>query len=58
MPKLTKAKGALQRVRKIGNAHIFGPLICRESAQHRLVGWLSLDDIQEAGRTVRRLAKQ
>jgi predicted transcriptional regulator len=30
-------KGALQRVRKIGNAHIFEPLITRTEAHHRLI---------------------
>lgn len=30
-------KGALQRVRKIGNAHIFEPLISRREAHHRLI---------------------
>lgn len=74
-----EAKGVVQRVKKISNAHIFGPLISRESAQRRLVdeflglfggraqplmtrlieaGKLSLDDIQEAEQTLRRLAKK
>src|SRR6266498_3812960 len=30
-------KGALQRVRKIGNAHIFEPLISRTEAHRRLI---------------------
>ena len=30
-------KGAVERIKKISNAHIFGPLISRESAQRRLV---------------------
>ena len=30
-------KGALQRVRKIGNAHIFEPLISRREAHRRLI---------------------
>jgi BlaI family transcriptional regulator, penicillinase repressor len=30
-------KGALQRVRKIGNAHIFEPLMTRREAHHRLI---------------------
>jgi BlaI family transcriptional regulator, penicillinase repressor len=72
-------KGAVERVKKISNAHIFGPLISRESAQRRLVdeflrlfggraqplmtqlieaGKLSLQDIQEAEQTLRRLAKK
>lgn len=74
-----ETKRALHRVKKIGNAHIFGPLITRESAQRRLVdellglfggraqplmtrlieaGKLSLGDIQEAEKTLRRLAKK
>ena len=74
-----EAKGAVRRVKKISNAHIFEPLISRESAQRRLVdevlglfggraqplmtrlieaGKLSLDDIQEAEQTLRRLAKK
>ena len=35
-----EAKGAVRRVRKISNAHIFEPLVARETARHRL-----LDDI-------------
>ena len=74
-----EAKGAVRRVKKISNAHIFEPVISRESAQRRLVdevlglfggraqplmaqlivaGKLSLDDIQEAEQTLRRLAKK
>jgi BlaI family penicillinase repressor len=30
-------KGALQRVRKIGNAHVFEPLMTRTEAHHRLI---------------------
>lgn len=30
-------KNALRRVRKVGNFHIFAPLITRESAQRRLI---------------------
>ena len=30
-------KGALRRVRKIGNAHIFEPLISRREAHHQLI---------------------
>jgi BlaI family transcriptional regulator, penicillinase repressor len=30
-------KGALQRVRKIGNAHIFEPIISRKEAHQRLI---------------------
>ena len=32
-----EAKGALRRTRKIGNAHIFEPLVAREVARHRLL---------------------
>jgi len=32
-----EAKGAVRRVKKIGNAHVFEPAISRESAQRRLV---------------------
>jgi BlaI family transcriptional regulator, penicillinase repressor len=74
-----EAKGVVERVKKISNAHIFGALISRENAQRRLVdellglfggraqplmthlieaGELSLDDIQEAEKTLRRLAKK
>jgi len=35
-----EAKGAVRRVRKISNAHIFEPLVARDAARHRL-----LDDI-------------
>lgn len=73
-----EAKGAVERVKKISNAHIFGALISRDSAQRRLVeevlglfegraqplmthliqaGKLSLGDIQEAEKTLRKLAK-
>lgn len=74
-----EVKGVVQRVKKISNAHIFGPLISRESVLRRLVdeflglfggraqplmahliatGKLSLDDIQEAEKTLRRLTKK
>src|SRR5690349_16745814 len=33
-------KGAVRRVRKVGNAHIFEPIVAREVTRHRL-----LDDI-------------
>ena len=32
-----EAKGALRRTRKIGNAHIFQPLVARDVARHRLL---------------------
>jgi BlaI family transcriptional regulator, penicillinase repressor len=74
-----ETKGALHRIKKISNAHIFGPLISRENAQRRLIdeflglfggraqplmthlieaGKLSLADIQEAEKSLRRLAKK
>lgn len=74
-----ETKGAVRRVKKIGNAHVFEASITRESAQRRLVdellsffggkiqpvmahlvesGRLSLDDVQEAERTLRKLARK
>ena len=35
-----EAKGAVRRVRKVSNAHIFEPVVARDVARHRL-----LDDI-------------
>jgi predicted transcriptional regulator len=32
-----EAKGALRRTRKIGNAHIFEPLVARDAARHRVL---------------------
>ena len=32
-----EAKGALRRTRKIGNAHIFEPIVARDVARHRLL---------------------
>src|ERR687896_2104063 len=32
-----EAKGALRRTRKVGNAHIFEPLVARDLARHRLL---------------------
>ena len=70
-------KGAVRRVKKIGNAHIFAAAISRNAAQRRLVdellsffggrtqpvmahliesGRLSLDDVKEAEKTLRKLA--
>ncbi len=72
-------KKALQRVRKIGNAHIFEALLPRNAAQKRLIdellglfggrvqpvmahliesGKLTLEDVQRAEKTLRRLAKK
>lgn len=35
-----EAKGAVKRIRKVGNAHLFEPLVSRDAARRRL-----LDDI-------------
>lgn len=32
-----EAKGALRRTRKIGNAHIFEPIVARDVTRHRLL---------------------
>jgi predicted transcriptional regulator len=32
-----EAKGAVRRVRKISNAHIFEPLVARDVARHRML---------------------
>jgi BlaI family transcriptional regulator, penicillinase repressor len=74
-----EAKGAVRRVKKIGNAHVFEPAISRESAQRRLVdellsffggkiqpvmahlvesGRLSLEDVKEAEKTLRKLSQK
>jgi predicted transcriptional regulator len=74
-----EAKKAVRRVKKIGNAHIFGALISRGAAQRRLIdelvslfggrsqpivahliesGTLTLEDVQEAEKTLRRLARK
>jgi BlaI family penicillinase repressor len=74
-----ETKKALQRTRKISNAHIFEALIPRVAAQNRLIdellglfggrvqpvmshliesGKLTLDDVQEAQKTLRGLAKK
>ena len=73
-----EAKGALRRVKKISNAHIFEAVISRHAAQNRLIdellglfggrtqpvmahliesGKLTMDDVQEAGKALRRLAR-
>jgi predicted transcriptional regulator len=72
-------KKALQRVKKISNAHIFEAVVSRNAAQNRLIdellglfggrtqpvmahliesGKLTLDDVQEAEKTLRQLAKK
>jgi predicted transcriptional regulator len=74
-----EAKKALQRTRKISNAHIFEALIPRTAAQNRLIdellglfggrvqpvmahliesGKLTLDDVREAEKTLRKLSKK
>lgn len=74
-----EAKQVVRRTRKIGNAHIFEPLVSRADAQGRLIddllnafggesqpvvarlietGKLSLDDVKEAERALRRLARK
>jgi BlaI family penicillinase repressor len=74
-----EAKGAVRRVRKISNAHIFEPLVAREAARHRLLddilslfggraqpmmaqlaeaGKLTLDDVRELEKTIKRLEQQ
>ncbi len=74
-----EAKKAVRRVKKIGNAHIFEPIISRHATHRRLVdellsvfggrtqpvvahliesGKLTAEDIQEAQRTLRRLARK
>jgi predicted transcriptional regulator len=74
-----EAKGAVRRMKKIGNAHVFEPAISRESAQRRLVdellgffggkiqpvmahlvesGRLSLDDVKEAEKTLKKLSRK
>jgi BlaI family penicillinase repressor len=74
-----EAKGALRRVKKISNAHIFEAAISRNAAHRRLIddllglfggrtqplmaqliesGRLTLEDVREAERALRRLARQ
>jgi BlaI family penicillinase repressor len=74
-----EAKGALRRVKKISNAHIFEAVISRTAAHRRLIdellglfggrtqpvmahliesGKLTLDDVREAEKTLRRLARK
>jgi predicted transcriptional regulator len=72
-------KNAVRRVKKVGNFHIFEPLVSRDAAQRRLIddllamfggrtqpvmahlvesGKLSLEDVREAEKTLRRLSKK
>jgi predicted transcriptional regulator len=74
-----ESKKALQRVKKISNAHIFEAVVSRNAAQKRLIdeflglfggrtqpvmahliesGKLTLHDVQEAEKTLRKLAKK
>ena len=74
-----EAKKAVRRVKKVGNAYIFEPLVTRATAQRRLIdellgffggrtqpvvahlieaGKLTLEDVQEAERTLRKLARK
>lgn len=74
-----EAKQALRRVKKIGNAHVFEPVVSRQEAQRRLIddllslfgdriqpvmahfiesGKLTSKDVQEAQRTLRKLARK
>jgi BlaI family transcriptional regulator, penicillinase repressor len=72
-------KKAIRRIKKIGNAHIFEPVVTRHAAHRRIVdellslfggrtqpvvahfiesGKLTLEDLQEAERTLRSLARK
>ena len=74
-----EAKEAVQRTRKIGNAHIFEPVYSRKAIHRRVIddllgvfggraqplvshlietGQLTLDDIDEARKTLRELSRQ
>jgi len=74
-----EAKGAVRRVRKVGNFHIFEAAVSRNVAESRLIddllalfggrvqpvmarliesGKLTLADVREAEKTLRRLAKE
>jgi len=74
-----EGKGAVRRVKKIGNAHVFEAAVTRATAQRRLIdelltffggssqpvmahlidsGNLTLEDVKEAERALRRLAKE
>ena len=73
-----EGKGAVRRVRKVGNFHIFEATVSREAAQSRLIddllalfggrtqpvmahliesGKLTLEDVKEAERTLRKMGK-
>jgi predicted transcriptional regulator len=74
-----EVKGAVRRVKKISNAHIFEAVVSRKAAQRRLIdellglfggrtqpvmahliesGKLTLDDVKEAEKTLRKLERQ
>jgi len=74
-----EVKGAVRRVKKIGNAHVFEAAISRDSAQRRLIddllsffggrtqpvmahliesGRLTLDDVKEAEKTLKKLSRR
>lgn len=74
-----EGKGAVRRVKKISNAHIFEAVVSRKAAQRRLIdellglfggrtqpvmahliesGKLTLDDVKEAEKTLRRLERK
>ena len=74
-----ESKGAVRRVRKISNAHIFEPLVARDVARHRLLddilslfggraqpmmaqlaeaGKLTLDDVRELEKTIKKLERE
>ena len=74
-----EGKGALRRVKKISNAHIFEAVVSKHAAQGRIIdellglfggrtqpvmahlietGKLTLDDVQEAEKTLKRLARK
>jgi predicted transcriptional regulator len=74
-----EGKKAVRRLRKIGNAHIFEPIVARDVTRHRLLdeilsffggrpqpmmaqlaeaGKLTLDDVRELEKTIRKLELQ
>jgi BlaI family transcriptional regulator, penicillinase repressor len=74
-----ETKGAVRRVRKISNAHIFEPTVAREVTRHGLLdeilsffggraqpmmaqlaeaGKLTLEDVRELEKTIKRLQKE
>src|SRR5712671_6530589 len=74
-----EGKRALRRVRKIGNAHIFEPIVPRDLTRHKLLdeilsffggrpqpmmaqlaeaGKLTLEDVRELEKTIKRLERQ